>query len=208
MKMRTLPVGALAANCHILWTDPAKALVVDPGADGNRILSLMRTEGVTASLVVTTHGHFDHTGAVGHVVRAHAAAFRVHEAELPIIQMTPAGTRIWGIEVQDVPKPSAFLTHGEVLDVGGLQVRVIHTPGHTPGSTCLYVEGAGLVMTGDTLFQRSVGRSDLPGGDGDQLAESIRDRLYTLPGPTIVHPGHGPTTTVAEEAGSNPFVTA
>jgi glyoxylase-like metal-dependent hydrolase (beta-lactamase superfamily II) len=208
MPMRTIAVGPLAANCYILWNDPAKALVVDPGAEGPRILEALKADGITPALVVITHGHFDHTGAVGDIVKAHAVPFRHHEAEASTLAQTPPGTEIWGVKVARVPRPSGHLADGERLDVGGLAVDIIHTPGHTPGSTCFYVPEDEILLTGDTLFQRSVGRSDLPGGNADQLAASIRGKLYALPEETTVYPGHGPSTSVGQEKLQNPFVPA
>jgi hydroxyacylglutathione hydrolase len=122
------------------------------------------------------------------------------------VEMTPAGSRVWGMSVAPVPEPDGGLEHGETLDVGGLRIEVLHTPGHTPGSTCFLVPSAGLVMTGDTLFQGSIGRSDFPGGDGELLGRSIQQRLYSLADATRVLSGHGPATTIGREATSNPFV--
>lgn len=208
MELRTIPVGPLQANCYVLWENPEAAIVVDPGAEGERILKELEKEGVTPALVVITHGHFDHTGAVADVVKEHAVPFKHHAAEAEIVAQTPAGTRMWGIEVSHVPEPSGHVADGEKIELDGLRVDVIHTPGHTPGSVCFHVPDEGLLLTGDTLFQRSVGRSDFPGGDQSALFDSIRGKLYTLDEATRVLPGHGPETTIREERDENPFVQA
>jgi len=201
-----MPVGMLHCNCYVLWEDPTAALVIDPGDEGPRIVHELKKRGVTPKLIVNTHGHFDHTGGVDPVRHAFHATYRIHAAEGEVMRQIPPGTRMWGQIIAEPPKPDGPLVHEERLDVGGLKVRAIHTPGHTPGSTCFYVEADGSVFTGDTLFFRSIGRSDFPGGNHDDLLRSIRQRLLTLDGATRVYPGHGPASTVAQEADENPFL--
>jgi hydroxyacylglutathione hydrolase len=201
-----VPVGPLQANCYLVWERKDAALVVDPGDEADRIAARVRELGLTPRLIVTTHGHFDHTGAVEPLKALWGAPYRVHAAEAPVLAWIPAGTRLWGLTVPPPPKPDGSLSHGDALDVEGLEVRVIHTPGHTPGSVCLHVPAMETVLTGDTLFLGSIGRSDFPGGDHEQLLGSIRERLLTLPPNTRVLPGHGPASTVGFEAENNPWL--
>ncbi len=206
MELRTIVVGPLRCNCYVLWNEKDAAVVIDPGAEPERILRVLATEKVRPRLVLNTHGHFDHVGGVAPLQRTFGAPYRVHAEELPIMAMAPPGSRMWGILIPEAPTPDGFLEADRVLTVGSLEIRAIHTPGHTPGSTCFHVPAAGSVFTGDTLFLGSIGRSDFPGGDGDQLVRSIRERLLTLPGETKVYPGHGPDTTIADEVDTNPFL--
>jgi len=206
VELVTLPVGRLQANCYILWRRPEAALVIDPGDEADRILAALRQRDVRPALVVNTHGHFDHIGAVKPLQEALKVPYKVHRGEVEIMAMVPARTRLWGILTPEAPAPDGFLEPDERIDVGGLEVRALHTPGHTPGSTCFYVPSAASVFTGDTLFAGSIGRTDFPGGHMETELRSIRERLLTLPPETRVYPGHGPPSTIGEEAQSNPFL--
>lgn len=206
MELITLPVGPLQANCYVFWKRPEAAVVVDPGDEAERIGRRLDDRGIRPRLLLNTHGHFDHIGAVEPLKKRYGAPYRVHRDELAIMSMVPPGSRLWGILMPVPPVPDGFVEPGERFDVGGLSVEAVHTPGHTPGSTCFHVPEAKCVFTGDTLFLGSVGRSDFPGGDGDRLLRSIRERLLSLPPETIVYPGHGPPSTVGDEAEQNPFL--
>lgn len=206
MEQLTIPVGPLQCNCYILWKKPSEAIVIDPGDEGERLLQVLQDRGLTPRLVVNTHGHFDHVGGVDALRNRYQIPYKIHRADVPILQMVPARSKIWGITVPDIPEPREFLAPGEAFEHGGLRVEVLHTPGHTPGSTSFYVADADAVFTGDTLFLQSIGRTDFPGGDYDQEIDSIRKKLLPLPPKTVVNPGHGPPSTVGFEARSNPFV--
>lgn len=206
MEFRVLPVGPLQCNCIVVWQDPKAAIVIDPGDETSRIEALLANEGVTPKLILNTHGHFDHTGAVAPLEERFGAEYRIHKADVPILTMLPAGAKVWGLEVPPPPVPRKFVEPGQVFEVGGVRAEAIHTPGHTPGSTCFRFPQLGLVSTGDTLFQNSIGRSDFPGGDGQQLLRSIHERLLVLPADTKVWPGHGPSSTIAMETEHNQFL--
>ncbi|MSQ12071.1 MAG: MBL fold metallo-hydrolase [Dehalococcoidia bacterium] len=214
MLLKTLVVGPLSTNCYLLASQRAKeALVVDPGAEGERIVQELAALGLRATVLVSTHGHFDHTGAVG-AVQARISeqaetppAFAIHEADAPALSRGSA-LQLAYPGYQEPPKPDRLLSADDVLEVGELQVQVLETPGHTPGSICLYLASASgsLVFTGDTLFQMSIGRTDFAGGDQRQELASIASRLLVLPDETRVFPGHGPATTIGDERRWNPFL--
>lgn len=206
MELLTVPVGPLQCNCYIVWDRPDEALVIDPGDEGDRLGDLIASRGLTPRLIVSTHGHFDHVGGVDALRKRFGATYRIHEADVPILNLVPAASRLWGIKIPPRPVPKDFIEPGATYDFGGLRVETIHTPGHTPGSTCFHVSRERMVFTGDTLFLHSIGRTDFPGGDHEQILSSIRERLLTLPPETRVLPGHGPGSTIGAEAEGNPFL--
>lgn len=204
MKIHTLVVGQLQTNCYIIESQ-GRVLIVDPGDEPERILRFIKDLKATPTRIVATHTHFDHVLAVDGVRMATKTQFLIHPDDLPMLRSMQSRVRqFMGYEVPPPPKVDGFLKDADLLRVGDETVRVIHTPGHSPGSISLY--GKGYVLTGDALFNQSIGRTDLPGGDLETLVHSIRDRLFKLDDETIVHPGHGSETTVGDEKLANPFV--
>jgi glyoxylase-like metal-dependent hydrolase (beta-lactamase superfamily II) len=207
MLLETLVVGPLEVNCYIVACERSRqALVVDPGDEGARILAALAAAGLQLAMVVNTHGHFDHVGGNRLLLEASGAPLYIHQADAPLLARAADHAARYGLRASASPPPGRTLAGGETLAVGELEVGVIHTPGHTPGGICLLVEGH--LFVGDTLFAGSVGRTDLPGGDFDTLEASIRERLYVLPDATVVHPGHGPDTSIGREKAGNPYVGA
>lgn len=205
VEIITLPVGPLQVNCFILCcTATSQALVVDPGDDGARILALMAKKSWTVAAIVNTHCHFDHVGGNAYLVEQTGAPLSLHAQDLPLLQLAARQAAAYGLSSTPSPAPSRLLNDGDLVQVGNITLTVIHTPGHTQGGICLY--GAGHLFSGDTLFADSVGRTDLPGGDTEQLLSVIRQRLLVLPEETVVHPGHGPDTTIGREKRMNPYV--
>ncbi len=204
LKFETFPVGPISANC-VLVSDPATGtgVVVDPGEEGGRIRLRVEAAGFKVQAILLTHGHFDHLGAAKELQDAWQCPVYVHPGDFHLIETLDMQTGLFGMK--RVPAPAvAELEPGAVLH--GL--KVLHTPGHTPGS-CAFLgdfEQGPVVIAGDTLFQGSVGRTDLPGGSWEQLRASIQGELYTLEDRTLVLPGHGPATTIGDEANGNPFV--
>jgi glyoxylase-like metal-dependent hydrolase (beta-lactamase superfamily II) len=213
---RTFPVGALGCNCTILaCPDTRQALVIDPGDDAADILADLARDGLTAVKLLHTHAHFDHVMGTADVAAATGAEVLLHRDDRWLYDHTLMQIEAFGVRRRDgqawhpPPPPTRELMGDEVLTFGRREARAVHTPGHTPGSTCFYVEAASetpLLLAGDTLFKQSIGRTDLWGGSLETIRQSIRERLFALPDDTLVIPGHGPPTTIAAERESNPFV--
>jgi glyoxylase-like metal-dependent hydrolase (beta-lactamase superfamily II) len=204
LLLSTVVVGPLQVNCYLLaCAQSREALVIDPGDEGEKILTALRANGWRATKIINTHGHFDHIGANRALVAATGAPLLMHAADLPLLERAQSHARGYGLETEASPSPDQFLAEGDEIACGTLTCRVIHLPGHSPGGIALHCGGH--LFVGDVLFAGSVGRTDLPGGDHRQLIEGIRRKLWSLPGETIVHPGHGPETTIAREMRSNPF---
>lgn len=205
MLIETLVVGPLQVNCFIIACEVTRlALVVDPGDNAESILSRLAALKVKAIMVVNTHGHFDHVGGNGRVVAATGAELLLHQGDLPVLRRARDHAAGYGLVSAGSPEPTRLLQGGETLTVGELAVQVIATPGHSPGGIALHVGNH--LFAGDTLFADSVGRTDLPGSNHADLVSSIRTKLFTLPDNTVVHPGHGPDTTIGHEKRYNPFV--
>ncbi len=199
-----LVVGRLQTNCYIVHSKD-EAVVVDPGDEAERILNFLKDLKVTPKLIVATHTHFDHVLGVEALRMRTRAPFAIHKEDLPLLEVMQERVRqFMGFRVPPPPKVDQFLIQDSTIKVGQETITVLHTPGHSPGSISL--AGNGYVFTGDALFNQSIGRTDLPGGDFDTLVHSIKDRLFKLNDETIVHPGHGPETTIGDEKLANPFV--
>jgi len=204
--LRTIHVGITQTNCYIVGCEEThEGVVIDPGGNPKRILKAIEESGLTIRYVLNTHCHFDHMGANADVVAATGAPLALHPAELPILQ-SRGGATWFGVQVKESPMPDVELEDGQVLEVGTLRFQVLHTPGHSPGGVTFYLKEQGVAFDGDALFQMGIGRTDLPGGDWDTLARSIREVLFALPDETIIYSGHGPETTVGREKRSNPWM--
>jgi glyoxylase-like metal-dependent hydrolase (beta-lactamase superfamily II) len=205
LLVHQLSVGPLQVNCFVVACQKTReAMVIDPGEEGPRILQLAESNGYKVKQIVNTHGHFDHIGANQPVKEATGAVLMMHEADLPLLQNARNHAQAYGLTVSPSPDPDKFLHEGELFSVGEQSFSIFHVPGHSPGSTCLLSDGH--LFVGDVLFAGSIGRTDLPGGDFDALVEGVREKLFRLPADTIVHPGHGPDTTIGREKQMNPFV--
>jgi hydroxyacylglutathione hydrolase len=208
VEVERIQVGPLQSNCWIAWEGGGPAIVIDPGDDLELILAALGPRDVSA--IVLTHCHFDHLGAAAGLVRASGAPLMVHSADAEHVSTSVGtGAGLFGFGGELAPGPDRMLEDGDVVTAGTLVLEVVHTPGHTPGGICLFCANPpGAVphlFSGDTLFAGSVGRTDFPRGDARELSRSIATRLAPLPAETLVHPGHGPDTTIAREARLNPF---
>ena len=211
----TIPVGILQCNCSIIG-DPVtrEALVVDPGDEVTRILDLLGRHRLTVKAIVSTHAHIDHVGGLSKLHQFTGAPVLMHREDLPLYQGMDIQAAFLGVATPELTEVDQLLKEGDVLRWGSFEARVIHTPGHTPGSVCLYLpKDVGTItiaspqlFAGDTLFAGSIGRTDLWGGSMDQILDSLRSKLLELPDETVVYPGHGPVTSIGQERQSNPFL--
>jgi hydroxyacylglutathione hydrolase len=201
-------VGQMAVFAYLVGDEESgEALVIDPAEDTAGIIASAQQRKVKIKYIVNTHGHVDHTGGNADMKRETNAAIIVHEDDAPMLVSTPAAMlRMFG--AKDSPPADRMVKDGDLITVGGVTLRVIHTPGHSPGSMALYVDG--YAFTGDTLFVEAVGRTDLPGGSPEVMFDSIQSKLCTLPDETVVLPGHNygsaPTSTIGHEKRFNPFL--
>jgi hydroxyacylglutathione hydrolase len=208
----TFVAGPLGCNCTVLSCgDTKEAIIIDPGGETERIASIVAHYDLTVKAIVHTHAHLDHIYCTRDVKEAHGGEVCLHKGDLFLYDGIAVQASMFGWSVKPGVPVERFLDDGDEVGFGKKAALVLHTPGHTPGSVCFEVTVPGdktIVFAGDTLFKRSVGRTDLPGGDGKQLARSIRDKLYTRDLDAVVVPGHGPSTTLGDEARANPFVRA
>lgn len=206
MIYRTLEIMPFGTNCYLVGSEQARdGMVVDPAGDAPRILSNIRELDLKIGLVVVTHTHPDHIGAIGQIVEYTGASFAVHTGEAESMQRYDFSQfTAYNPTFRPPPTPDKLLKDGDFLDVGDLKFKVLHTPGHSAGGICLV--GYGVVFSGDALFNMSIGRTDGPGGDHNLLISNIRTKLLVLPENTVVLPGHGPKTTIGRERQSNPFL--
>jgi len=207
MILETLPVGPLQCNCSILGDETSReAIVVDPGDDIPRIMALLAKHSLTVKQIIITHAHIDHIAGAARLKRLTGAPILYNQNDLPLVKMMDVQATWLGIPTPTVESPDDTLEDGKLIAITGLTGSILHTPGHTEGSVCLYIPTQTLLLAGDTLFAGSVGRTDLPGGNTQKLLASIHDRLLTLPDEVGVIPGHGPRTTIGSERVSNPFL--
>lgn len=203
MIIKQLIVGPLENNCYIIADKHSKeAFIVDPGDEPDRILDLIHENKFKAKYIVCTHAHFDHIAVISDIKQETDVKIVLHRDDLELYQNVKSQAALWGYEIDSLPDPDLFVEEDDTLTVGDLNFVILHTPGHSPGGICLY--GEGIVITGDTLFAGSVGRTDLFGGDMKKLKVSYK-RLMSLPEDTKVLPGHGPETTIKKEKVDNFF---
>jgi hydroxyacylglutathione hydrolase len=207
MILETFPVGPLQCNCTILGDEQAReAIVIDPGDEVVRIHRRLTELGLTLKQILVTHAHIDHVGGALQLKRLTGAPIYLNESDIPLLKLMGAQAAWLGTPTPETAPPDSGLIDGQTVGLEHYSAKVLHTPGHTQGSICLHFVPLNLLIAGDTLFAGSIGRTDLPGGNYEQIIESIQSRLLALPDETKVLPGHGPITTIGEERRSNPFL--
>lgn len=202
-----LPVGPLQCNCSVIGDESAReAMVIDPGDDVEDVLALVRKHNLTVKQIVITHAHIDHVGGAMKLRAATGAPILLNQNDQALLKMLDVQASWIGMPSPGKVEIDGNLAQSDTLTAGSLTASVLHTPGHTEGSICLYFPAQQKLIAGDTLFAGSIGRTDLPGGSFDKIIDSLHEKLLALPDDTVVIPGHGPLTTIGEERESNPFL--
>jgi len=204
MILKMLVVGPIQSNCYVVGCERTReAAVIDPGGDADRILITLAKDKLRCLYIINTHGHFDHSADNKRLKEVTGAQLLIHPADAPMILNQSRGGGMWGLHVDNSPPPDRYLEEGDIIAIGDLSLKVLHTPGHSPGGISLVTDK--IVFVGDTLFAGSIGRTDFPGGDQEGLIRHVRNKIFTLGDDVVVYPGHGPKTTVGRERKTNPF---
>jgi len=197
----------MQTNCYLVGCEEtSQAAIIDPSWDGRSILAMAENDGWQITHILLTHAHFDHIGGLQELKSTTGAPIYAHPDAIDMLRDATMSAAFFGMRIPQPPPPDEMLSDGQVLTVGDLQLQVLYTPGHAPGHVCFYLPDYRVLFDGDVLFQGSIGRTDLPGGDYDALMSSIRDRLLILPDDTRVFSGHGSPTTIGQERQTNPFL--
>lgn len=205
MNYQLVIVGPLETNCYLYFCPESReCAVIDPGAEADQIFPLITHLSLKPVIILNTHGHVDHTGANIEIKDRYGVPIAIHQDDLPLLEESIQLEFGLMLGAKPTPRPDRLLVDGDEVRVGQTSLKVIHTPGHSPGSVCFYTPG--VLFSGDTLFCGGVGRTDLPGGSWKDLIRSLRTRVLTYPEETVVLPGHGPRTTIGEEKENNPFL--
>lgn len=205
MILEKVVVGPLMVNCYVLGCkETLKGIVVDPGEDEQLILQTIKKHNLTIEYILLTHGHIDHIGALSQIKNATNAKIYIHAGDNFLIAQAKTQAQMFGMRIPDDCHVDDYFVDGDMIKVGNMDVKVISTPGHTPGSVSFLIENN--LISGDTIFESSIGRTDFQGGSFPQIVDSIKNKIYSLPEETSIHPGHGPTTSVGFEKLNNPYV--
>lgn len=205
MFIKSITVSPFASNCYIVASEEThNGVIIDPGDEVDRIIGEIEDAGVKVSKIINTHGHIDHIAGAKEMQDKLGIPFFIHEADMDFLKLVNEQAQMYGMETRGVPEVEGYLNEGDSIEFDDIKLSVLHTPGHSPGGICFLGEKD--VLVGDTLFDGSIGRTDLPGGNHEQLIESINKKLMTLDESINVFSGHGPQTTIGIEKSTNPFL--
>ena len=210
LRLKSFTFNPFQENTYLIINDNNDCWIVDPGmydsSETNELVRYLDTNGLTPQAIINTHTHIDHIFGVQFLMDKYNIPFSFHEKDLPVLNGAAGSAAVFGLQFGKAPAYNSFIKENETLKLGEDEVAVRFTPGHSPGSIIFYYQPGGWVIAGDVLFNGSIGRTDLPGGNFDTLIKSIREQLFTLPDETVVHPGHGPGTNIGDEKLYNPFL--
>ena len=210
MLVQSFTFNPFQENTYVLSDESRQCIVVDPGCytteEKHTLRTFIESSGLTPVKLINTHAHIDHILGNHYIADRYGISLEMHEADTAILRAAPVYGQMWGVRPDPSPEPSVLLKEGDTITFGNQSLKVLFTPGHSPGSVCLYSETTHVLVAGDVLFYESIGRTDLPGGDYETLLDSIRTKLFVLPGEVKVFPGHGPSTTIGHEKQNNPFL--
>lgn len=210
LQVKQFVFNPFQVNTYVLYQPQAEAVVIDPACSTNEefqeLVDFIEQQGLALKFLVNTHCHIDHILGIQMLKEHFGVKTYAHIDDLPLLQMAPGHAMMFGLYLDTIPTIDDTLTHGNLFNINDSKVEIIHTPGHTKGGICLYSENDKLLITGDTLFNLSIGRTDLPGGSYETLIKSIKEKLMVLPDDVQVYPGHGNRTSIGFERKSNPFI--
>jgi hydroxyacylglutathione hydrolase len=210
INIKNFVFNELGVNCYVLYEDKGESVIVDPGCSNEKMFSeltgYIKRKELNPRLIINTHGHFDHLYGNSFVKKEYGCPLLIHEADLLLLKSATQQASLFGLKTWESPLPDRFVNEGEIINFGTSVLKVIWLPGHSPGSICLYSEEDLMLISGDVLFSGSVGRTDLFGGNHEQLITGIKSKLMILPSETVVYPGHGIMTTIGQERDTNPFL--
>jgi hydroxyacylglutathione hydrolase len=199
--------GPLLVNCYIVGDEQSReAVLIDPGGDADSLIHLLEEDGLTLKAIINTHSHFDHIGGNAGLKEATGADILVHETEKDMLTEMSGLAEQWGIPFDNSPPADGTIAEGDIIEIGETKLEVIHTPGHSPGGCSFKIKDMPMVIVGDSLFQFSIGRTDLPGASHAELISAIKEKLFPLGDDCEVYPGHGPPTIIGREKKYNPFL--
>lgn len=210
IHVEAFSLNPLQENTYLLWNEKRKAIIIDPGcyftAEEETLQNFIENENLTPVQLINTHCHIDHVFGLKWASKKYNLELYIHQKEEQVLQFAPVTGMMWGLSVDLYKGPLHFLHHGDVVNLDDDKLHVLFTPGHSPGSICLSCTEQNFLIGGDVLFLESIGRTDLPGGNHQQLLQSIKEQLFVMPDETVVYPGHGPQTTIGHEKKYNPFL--
>lgn len=210
IEMQRFTFNPFSENTYVLWDDSMECVIIDPGCYNHseqvELKSFIESNGLKPVYLLNTHCHIDHIFGNAYCKRTFNIPFLMHKSDLPVLESGLVSSKLYGLSYEESPEPDQFISEGETIKFGHSVLDIVFTPGHSPGSVCFIAHSNKLVIGGDVLFQQSIGRTDLPGGNTETLLNSIRTELFTLPDEYTVFPGHGPETQIGFEKANNPFL--